>query len=45
MGIALGLPEKALGLQRNAVPVGGLYKKIAVGTAAPSGEASASGPR
>ena len=45
MGMAFGLPEKALGLQRNTVPVGGLYKKIAVGAAVPSGEASASGPR
>ena len=45
MGLAFGLPEKALGLQRNAVPVDSLYRKIAVGAAISSGEASASGPR
>ena len=45
MGLAFGLPEKALGLQRNAVPVDSLYRKIAVGAAVSSGEASASGPR
>jgi heterodisulfide reductase subunit B len=45
VGLALGLSGKALGLQRNAVPIDSLYKKIAVGAAVPSGEASASGPR
>jgi heterodisulfide reductase subunit B len=45
LGMALGLSEKALGLQRNAVPVHDLYKKIAAGAAVSSGRASASGPR
>ena len=34
MGLALGLPERALGLQRNAVPVHDLYRKVAVGATA-----------
>jgi heterodisulfide reductase subunit B len=45
MGIALGLPKKALGLQRLPVPVDILYEKIAAGAAVSSGAASASGAR
>ena len=45
MGVAFGLSEKALGLQRNVVPVGGLYKKIAAGATVSSGGASASGAK
>jgi heterodisulfide reductase subunit B len=44
MGMAFGLPEKALGLQRNTVPVDSLYRKIAVGATVSSGAGSASGP-
>jgi len=44
MGMAFGLPEKALGLQRNTVPVDSLYRKMAVGAAVSSGAGSASGP-
>jgi heterodisulfide reductase subunit B len=44
MGMAFGLPEKALGLQRNAVPVGGLYKKMKAAVPVGSG-AAASGTR
>jgi heterodisulfide reductase subunit B2 len=39
MGIAFDLPEKALGLQRNTVPVDRLYRKTAVGAAVSSGAA------
>ena len=45
MGMAFGLPKKALGLQRNAVPVDGLYEKIAAGAAVSSGAAGASRPK
>jgi heterodisulfide reductase subunit B len=45
MGMAFGLPKKALGLQRNPVPVDGLYKKIAAGAAVSSGAAGASRPK
>ena len=44
MGLAFGLPEKALGLQRNTVPVDSLYRKMAVGATVASGAGSASGP-
>jgi len=45
MGIAFGLPKKALGLQRNPVPVDSLYEKIAAGAAVSSGAAGASRPK